>query len=202
MSREILATYRLQLQSNFGFREAAALGDYLAALGISHVYCSPCLQATPGSAHGYDVIDHSQVSADLGGEEEFTRMCAELRDRLLGLVVDIVPNHMAISGWGNQWWWDVLENGPSSKFAAYFDVEWDSPEQRLRNLVLLPVLGDHYGRVLESGELQLIRNGAKFVIRYKDRIFPVAPRSIGVLLTSAANCMVKRGTLTRTSILL
>ncbi|MBV8134388.1 MAG: malto-oligosyltrehalose synthase [Deltaproteobacteria bacterium] len=186
MSREILATYRLQLHSNFGFREAAALGDYLAALGISHVYCSPCLQATPGSAHGYDVIDHSQVSADLGGEEEFARMCAGLRDRLLGLVVDLVPNHMAISGWGNQWWWDVLENGPSSKFAAYFDVEWDSPEQRLRNLVLLPVLGDHYGRVLEAGELQLVRNGAKFVIRYKDRIFPVAPRSIGVLLTSAA----------------
>lgn len=186
MSREIVATYRLQLHSNFGFREAAALADYLAALGISHVYCSPCLQATPGSAHGYDVIDHSQVSADLGGEEEFARMCAVLRDRFLGLVVDIVPNHMAISEWGNQWWWDVLENGPSSKFAAYFDVEWDSPEQRLRNLVLLPVLGDHYGRVLEAGELQLVRNGAKFVIRYKDRIFPVAPRSIGVLLTSAA----------------
>jgi (1->4)-alpha-D-glucan 1-alpha-D-glucosylmutase len=186
VSREILATYRLQLHSDFGFREAAALADYLAALGISHVYCSPCLQATPGSAHGYDVIDHSQVSADLGGEEEFARMCAVLGERLLGLVVDLVPNHMAISGWGNQWWWDVLENGPSSKFAAYFDVEWDPPEERLRNLVLLPVLGDHYGRVLEAGELQLVRNGAKFVIRYKDRIFPVAPRSIGVLLTSAA----------------
>jgi (1->4)-alpha-D-glucan 1-alpha-D-glucosylmutase len=186
VSREILATYRLQLQSNFGFREAAALADYLAELGISHVYCSPCLQATPGSAHGYDVIDHSQVSADLGGDEEFARMCAVLRERFLGLVVDIVPNHMAIGGWGNQWWWDVLENGPSSKFAAHFDVEWESPEQRLRNLVLLPVLGDHYGRVLEAGELQLVRNGAKFVIRYKDRIFPVAPRSIGVLLTSAA----------------
>jgi (1->4)-alpha-D-glucan 1-alpha-D-glucosylmutase len=186
VSREILATYRLQLNSNFGFREAGALGDYLAALGISHIYCSPCLQATPGSAHGYDVIDHSQVSADLGGEEEFARMCAVLRDRSLGLIMDIVPNHMAISEWSNQWWWDVLENGPSSKFAAYFDVEWDSPEQRLRNIVLLPVLGDHYGRVLEAGELQLVRNGAKFVIRYKDRTFPVAPRSIGVLLTSAA----------------
>jgi (1->4)-alpha-D-glucan 1-alpha-D-glucosylmutase len=186
VSREILATYRLQLHSDFGFREAAELADYLAALGISHVYCSPCLQATPGSAHGYDVIDHSQVSADLGGEEEFARMCAVLGERLLGLVVDLVPNHMAISGWGNQWWWDVLENGPSSKFAAYFDVEWDPPEERLRNLVLLPVLGDHYGRVLEAGELQLVRNGAKFVTRYKDRIFPVAPRSIGMLLTSAA----------------
>ncbi len=186
MSHEILATYRLQLNRQFGFDDAAALTDYLAALGVSHVYSSPCLQATPGSEHGYDVIDHSRVSADLGGEEAFAGFCAALKRNSMSLVVDIVPNHMAIGGPGNRWWWDVLENGPSSKFASYFDVEWDSPEQRLRNIVLLPVLGDHYGRVLEAGELTLVRDRAAFTIRYKDRTFPVAPRSLGTLLSSAA----------------
>jgi (1->4)-alpha-D-glucan 1-alpha-D-glucosylmutase len=186
VSLEIRATYRLQLTSHFGFRQAAALTDYLAALGISHIYISPCLQATPGSSHGYDVVDPSQVSIDLGGEDGFTALCEALRRNSMSMVVDIVPNHMAISGSGNRWWWDVLENGPSSKFASYFDVEWDSPEQRLRNIVLLPVLGDHYGRVLEAGELQVARDGANFTIRYKDRTFPVAPRSLGVLLASAA----------------
>ena len=186
MSHEILATYRLQLNAKFGFKDAAALADYLQALGISHVYTSPLLQATPGSTHGYDVIDHSKVSADLGGEEEFARMCSAFQQNSLNMIVDIVPNHMAISGAGNRWWWEVLENGPCSKFASYFDVDWDSPEQHLRNLMLLPVLGDHYGRVLEAGELQLARQGARFLVQYKDRTFPLAPRSLGHFLTSAA----------------
>ena len=186
MSPEIVATYRLQLTSDFGFKDAAALTDYLAALGISHIYSSPCLQARPGSSHGYDVVDHNRISDDLGGEEEFRRMCAALQSRSMSLVVDIVPNHMAISGSDNRWWWDVLENGPCSRYASYFDVDWDSPEQRLRNIMLLPVLGDHYGRVLEAGELELVRDGARFVVRYHERTFPVAPRALGLLLVSAA----------------
>jgi (1->4)-alpha-D-glucan 1-alpha-D-glucosylmutase len=186
VSIEILATYRLQLTAEFGFKEATSIVGYLSELGISHIYSSPVLQAGPGSTHGYDVVDHSRVSADLGGLDGFERLCAVLRDRSMGLVIDIVPNHMAIGGADNRWWWDVLENGPASKFASYFDVEWDSPERRLHNLVLLPWLGDHYGRVLEAGDLKLVRDGAKFTIQYKDRSFPVAPRSLGALLESAA----------------
>ena len=186
MSHEIVATYRLQLTGNFGFKEAAALTDYLDALGISHLYSSPCLQATRGSTHGYDVVDHNRISDDLGGEEGFSRMCAALDARSMSLVVDIVPNHMAIGGPENRWWWDVLENGPCSRYASYFDVDWDSPEQRLRNIMLLPVLGDHYGRILEAGELKLVRSGARFEVRYHDRSFPAAPRSVGTLLASAA----------------
>src|SRR5205814_8831101 len=145
------------------------LTEYFSELGISHIYSSPCLQAAAGSEHGYDVVDHTRVSAELGGEPEFLALCAALNRNSMGLVIDLVPNHMAISEPRNRWWWYVLENGPSSKFASYFDVEWDPPERRLRNIVLLPVLGDHYGRVLEAGELQIFRDGTAFVLRYKDK---------------------------------
>jgi len=186
VSIEIHSTYRLQLTGEFGFKQAAAIVGYLSELGISHIYSSPILQAGPGSTHGYDVVDHGRVSTDLGGADGFEHLSASLRDRSMGLVIDIVPNHMAIGGSDNRWWWDVLENGPSSKFASYFDVEWDSPEQRLHNLVLLPWLGDHYGRVLEASELKLARGGSDFAVIYKERSFPVAPRSLGTLLASAA----------------
>jgi (1->4)-alpha-D-glucan 1-alpha-D-glucosylmutase len=179
------ATYRLQLQPGFGFDEAAALADYLAALGISHVYSSPYLQAAPGSSHGYDVVDPRRVNAELGGPVAHQRFGAALGARGLEQVLDIVPNHMAIGGADNPFWWDVLENGPSSRYARFFDVEWDSTDVESRDSVLLPVLGDHYGRVLEAGELSLARDGAAFVIRYADRTFPVAPRSLSRLLIDA-----------------
>ena len=133
----------------------------------------PIFRPRPGSEHGYDVVDPSRVSADLGGELGHAAYRSALAAHGLGEVLDVVPNHMAISGAENPWWWDVLENGPASRFAGYFDVDWDPPEARLRNVVLLPVLGDHYGRLLEAGEIRLERRiDADFCARYGERIFP------------------------------
>ena len=182
----IRATYRLQLHARFTFDDAARQAEYLSALGVTHVYCSPYLQAAPGSTHGYDVIDHTRLNAELGGEAGFARFVDALRAQGLGQVLDIVPNHMAISTADNRWWSDVLENGPSSKFAAYFDVDWDPPEARLRNTVLVPILGDQYGRVLEAGGFSVERDGATFRIRYAEHAYPVGPRSLGLLLGRAA----------------
>ena len=187
MSADLRATYRVQLHAGFGFADAAAIAGYLAELGISHLYCSPYLQAAPGSTHGYDVVNPHQVNEELGGADGHARLCAALEANELKQILDIVPNHMAIGGRENPWWWDVLENGQSSRYASYFDVEWDPPESKLRNMVLLPVLGDHYGRVLEKGELRLQRESdGRFTIRYHDHAFPVSPRSLDDLLASAA----------------
>ncbi|MFP5326067.1 MAG: malto-oligosyltrehalose synthase [Acidimicrobiia bacterium] len=180
------ATYRVQLQPAFTFDDAAAIVDYLAELGISHLYCSPYLQAAPGSTHGYDVVDHRSLNAELGGEEAHARLSEALEAHGMGQVLDIVPNHMALSGPRNAWWWDVLENGPSSQYASYFDINWRPTEEKLANKVLVPILGDHYGRVLEKGELRLERRGGEFVIRYYDEAVPVSPRTIDDLLAAAA----------------
>jgi (1->4)-alpha-D-glucan 1-alpha-D-glucosylmutase len=183
--RRPLATYRLQLRPEFGFDAAAEIAPYLADLGVSHLYASPYLQAARGSAHGYDVIDPARVNEELGGEEGHARLCRALGENGLGQVLDIVPNHMAVDP-RNAWWWDVLENGPSSRYAGYFDVDWDAPQERLRNVVLLPILGDHYGRVLEAGELKLARSGGSFEIRYHEHRMPVSPRTLDGLLGEAA----------------
>ncbi|MEX1343706.1 MAG: malto-oligosyltrehalose synthase [Candidatus Limnocylindrales bacterium] len=180
------STYRLQLRPAFGFSAAADVGRYLARLGVSHVYSSPYLQAAPGSEHGYDVVDPRRVNEELGGARAHRRMSNRLAEVGLGQVLDIVPNHMAISGPENPWWWDVLENGPSSRYAPYFDVDWDPPEARERNSVLLPILGDHYGRVVESGELQLERHGGTISLRYHEHVLPLSPRSLYRLLGPAA----------------
>jgi (1->4)-alpha-D-glucan 1-alpha-D-glucosylmutase len=178
-------TYRVQLRPGFGFREAAGLLDLLAGLGVSHLYLSPCLQAVPGSAHGYDVVDHSRVSDDLGGEEAFQGLVAAAKARGMGLLLDIVPNHMAIDP-RNRWWWDVLENGRSSIYALYFDVSWDPPEPRLREIVLVPVLADHYGRELDRGALRLERERGRILLRYEDRSFPLSPTSLDGILAAVA----------------
>jgi (1->4)-alpha-D-glucan 1-alpha-D-glucosylmutase len=180
------ATYRLQLHPDFTFDDAAEVSAYLSELGITHVYCSPYLQAVPGSTHGYDVIDHTRPNVELGGEEGFRRFAAALRGAGLGQVLDIVPNHMAISTAANWWWADVLENGPSSHFASYFDVQWEPPEARLRNTVLIPILRDHYGRVLEAGDLQIVRRGVEFQVHYDENVYPISPSSLGPLLGRAA----------------
>jgi (1->4)-alpha-D-glucan 1-alpha-D-glucosylmutase len=176
------STYRLQLNAGFGFEAAAGIADYLEALGVSHVYSSPYLQAAPGSTHGYDVVDHSKVNEELGGADAHVRFCYRLGQCHLGQILDIVPNHMAISGRLNKWWWDVLQNGPSSRFAGFFDIDWRSPEEKLRNKVLLPVLGDHYGRLLAAGELKLVRDRG-MVVQYGDNIFPTAPNSVEAGIT-------------------
>ncbi len=180
------STYRVQLSPAFTFDDAAAIAGYLADLGVSHLYASPILQAAPGSTHGYDVVDHHKVNVELGGDDGHARMCDALSAAGLGQVLDVVPNHMAIGTRENAWWWDVLENGPASIYADYFDVDWDPPESKLRHTVLLPILGDHYGRVLEAGELQLRRDGGSFTVHYHDHVVPVAPRTIDRILETAA----------------
>ena len=124
--------------------------------------------------HGYDVVDHQRVNEELGGEEGHQRFCARLAELGLGQVLDIVPNHMA-TGPRNQNWWDVLENGPSSRFATWFDIDWHSSEVKLQNKVLIPVLGDQYGRVLAAGQIQIDRDGGSLWIRYTDHLIPSRP---------------------------
>jgi (1->4)-alpha-D-glucan 1-alpha-D-glucosylmutase len=185
MPRSPSSSYRLQLHSAFNFDDAAKVAGYLKNLGISHVYCSPYLQAAAGSMHGYDVVDPQAVNAELGGEDGQARFSSALEAFDMGQVLDIVPNHMA-AGQENAYWWDVLENGPSSRFAAWFDIDWNSAEVKLQNKVLIPVLGDQYGRVLSAGEIKIDYDGRSFQLRYFDNRFPLAPRSLAVPLSMAA----------------
>lgn len=184
--RAPLVTYRIQLQPAFTFDDAARIAPYLRDLGISHVYCSPFLQAAPGSTHGYDIVDYQRVNRELGGEEAQQRFVEALQKLGLCQVLDVVPNHMAIVGGGNHWWWDVLENGEASRYAPYFDIEWNGPEERHRGKILLPVLGDHYGLILSSGQIRLEYSGGHFVVRYHEHTFPLAPESLAGLLAKTA----------------
>lgn len=193
MPRVPQSTYRLQLNKYFTFDDAARVAPYLKELGITHVYCSPYLQAAPSSMHGYDVVDHQRVNQELGGEEAHQRFCAKLRELGLGQVLDIVPNHMAI-GPKNRYWWDVLENGPSSRFASWFDIDWNSAEVKLKNKILIPVLGDQYGKVLAAGQIKIEQDGEEFRVRYFDHMFPLSPHSLAVLLQRAA-AMLNENTL-------
>lgn len=175
------ATYRLQLHAGFTFADAAAAVPYLVELGVSHLYLSPVLQAAPGSTHGYDVVDPDRVSAALGGEHGFTALVEVARAAGLGLLLDIVPNHMSIAGTANRWWVDVLENGRASYYAHYFDVDWGSGDER----VLLPVLGERYGRALGSGVLGIAHGGAVFEVRAGELRFPLAPHTLGPIVRRA-----------------
>jgi (1->4)-alpha-D-glucan 1-alpha-D-glucosylmutase len=167
---------RLQLHKDFTFADAAALVPYLVNLGVSHVYSSPILTARAGSNHGYDVIDPASVNPELGGEAGFRDFVTCLRAAGLGLIVDIVPNHMAVGGSDNPWWTDLLRHGRSSKYANFFDVDWDVDDPDLRGKVLAPFLGRQYGEALGSGEIRLVRNASGDpVIRYFDSEFPVDP---------------------------
>ena len=179
--RPRIATYRVQLHAGFGFDDAAAIAGYLARLGASHLYCSPYLQAAKGSRHGYDVVDHSRINSELGGAAAHARLAGRLAAAGLGQVLDIVPNHMAVGGRANAWWWDVLEYGPESRYADYFDIDWDPPQPELAGLVLVPLLGDHYGRVLEAGELAVERRDGSLSVRYYDHEAPLSPRALAEL---------------------
>jgi len=172
------ATYRLQFNRTFTLRRAIELVPYLHDLGVSHVYASPLLKACPGSTHGYDVCDYSQINPEIGTEQELEELVSLLRRHDMGLVLDIVPNHMGICGRNNAWWWDVLQNGRNSRFAEYFDIDYDSPDPRLRGKALVPVLGDFYGRVLERGELQLVHEQGETFLAYHEHRFPIAPGSL------------------------
>jgi (1->4)-alpha-D-glucan 1-alpha-D-glucosylmutase len=179
------STYRLQLHKEFTFDDAAGIAGYLRELGVSHVYCSPYLQAAPGSMHGYDVVDHQIINKELGGATAHQRFCARLGELGLGQVLDIVPNHMSL-GKENRYWWDVLENGTSSRYASFFDIDWQPQEERLRDKVLMPILGDQYGRVLQSGGIKVVRRGIKFQVECAGQTIPVSPPSLPAILSRAA----------------
>ncbi|MFO0852669.1 MAG: malto-oligosyltrehalose synthase [Gemmataceae bacterium] len=186
----ITATYRLQLHAGFTFRDARGVVPYLAALGVSHLYLSPILTARPGSQHGYDVTDPSALNPELGTEADFRDLVAACRERGMGVVVDVVPNHMAL-GPANPWWRDVFEHGPSSPYARYFDIAWDDPPRPdLRGRVMLPVLGKPYYQTLEAGELTLDLADGGFVVRYYDSAFPLDPRTYDRVLKPAADLLV------------
>ncbi len=180
------STARLQFHKDFTMDMAAALVPYYASLGISHVYASPLLKSRPGSTHGYDIVDHNQIDPELGGEEALHRLVAALRQHDMGLVLDIVPNHMGVGGADNDWWLDVLEWGRASAHAEYFDIDWDPPDASLRGRMLAPFLGSPYGDCLKNKELTLQfdpADGRLFVGYYTHR-FPINPRDYpSVLLT-------------------
>jgi (1->4)-alpha-D-glucan 1-alpha-D-glucosylmutase len=171
------ATYRLQFNAGFTFRDAARLVPYLHRLGVSEAYASPYLRARPGSQHGYDICEHCALNPEIGTAQEFDAWVEALRDHGLGQVLDIVPNHMVVVGNENAWWNDVLENGPSSQYAGYFDIDWHPTKPTLQNKVLLPVLGEPYGKVLESGQIRLDYASGAFAAHYFEHRFPIAPDS-------------------------
>ncbi len=169
----LIATYRLQLRSDFTFAHAAAAIPYLRRLGISHVYLSPIWQSVPGSQHGYDVTDHSKINEDLGGLAGLYDLARVARDHDMELILDIVPNHVGIAS--HPWWRDVLRYGASSRFAPYFDIDWEGQPQLTTGVLVYPVLGQPFGRALEAGEFTLAFDGAELVVQYYDRTFPIAP---------------------------
>lgn len=181
------ATYRVQLHAQFNFEQARAAVPYLSALGISHLYTSPYLKASSGSSHGYDMVDPTQINPEIGTPAQHEALCSALADHGMGHLLDTVPNHMGVDDPGNRWWQDVLEHGLASPHAATFDIEWNPPDPQTGPRVLLPVLGDHYGKVLEAGELQVRfdREAGRFVVAYWERSYPLDPRSYPALLAHA-----------------
>jgi len=172
------STYRIQFNASFTFRDGAALVPYLSDLGVTHLYASPYLKAKPGSTHGYDVIDHCQLNPEVGSMADYEALLSALREHGMTHIADIVPNHVGISTNENVWWNDVLENGPTSVYAQYFDINWaGSPLTDLNGRVLMPLLGAMYGEELEKGNLQLLFDAGAFFVTYYQRKFPISPRS-------------------------
>ena len=171
-----VSTYRLQVHGGFPLPAARDVSAYLARLGVGAVYTSPYFAAAPGSTHGYDVCNHNEINEELGGAAAHAEFVAALKPHDLLHVVDFVPNHMGIGTGTNAWWNDVLENGPSSPAAKFFDIDWTPVKAELHAKLLLPILGDQYGRVLERGELQLVFSDGLLTLRYFDTELPINPR--------------------------
>ncbi len=182
------ATYRLQLRKEFPFAEASRRLAYLHALGISHCYCSPVSMSTPGSTHGYDVNDYHRIDTELGGYQGYVDFATQAQAQGMGIVLDFVPNHMGIEGRSNRWWQDVLECGPRSPHADFFDIDWYDHYQEGGARVLVPILDNHYGVVLEAGRLAVRYDAASgsFAIHYEDLRFPLSPATYGELIAEAA----------------
>src|SRR6266513_1131795 len=178
-------TYRLQFNRWFAFSQAREIVPYLSALGVSDVYASPYFQASPDSLHGYDITNHNKLHAAIGSREDYDSWVAELHAHAMGQVLDFVPNHVGIAEPLNEWWMDVLVNGPSSRYAPYFDIDWQPLKSDLRDKVLLPILSDQYGRVLERGELQVRFEEGTFYLLYGERRLPIAPGTYRYVLEIA-----------------
>jgi (1->4)-alpha-D-glucan 1-alpha-D-glucosylmutase len=176
------STYRVQFNRFFTFQHALRRVPYWHDLGISHIYASPFLQSRPDSLHGYDICNHNALNPAIGSQEDLQALVDALHERGMGLILDTVPNHMGIGEAGNEYWMDVLENGPSSPFATFFDIDWQPINQELANQVLLPILGDQYGNILERQELKLEYESGAFYIRYWETRLPVAPRTYTMIL--------------------
>ena len=180
------ATYRLQFNEHFRLVDALALVPYLHELGVSHIYASPLFKAAPHSMHGYDVCDFSRLNPELGTEADLERLVAALHDKKMGLVLDIVPNHMGIASPENRWWWDVLKNGRASRFANFFDIDWKSPDPNLNGKIILPVLDAEYKTLLQQGEFQIIRENEEFVLSCRKHRFPLTTKTIAKLPAGTA----------------
>jgi len=187
-----VATYRLQFNRAFTFMDARGLVPYLHELGISDCYASPYLQATAGSPHGYDTCNHNALNPEVGSEEDYRQFVEELARHGMGQIVDIVPNHMGIACNDNAWWMDILEDGPGSPYAAFFDIDWTPVKAELKNKVLLPILGDQYGKVLENQELTLAFQDGGFYVWYHDRRLPIAPRQYTQILEHRLDMLAER----------
>jgi (1->4)-alpha-D-glucan 1-alpha-D-glucosylmutase len=179
-----IATYRVQLTADFNFDAAAGIVPYLKSLGVTHLYASPFMKARKGSTHGYDIVDHTQLNPELGGEAGFARLSEALKQHRLGLVLDFVPNHVGVHFADNPWWLDVLEWGPASPHAASFDIDWDTLPWRARGGVLLPIIGSSYGEALEKGEIELRYDAGEgsFSAWYFEHRLPIAPQRYGETL--------------------
>ncbi|HXV31964.1 MAG TPA: alpha-amylase family glycosyl hydrolase, partial [Sinorhizobium sp.] len=178
------ATYRLQLHRDFTFADATRLVPYLRDLGISHIYVSSFLKARPGSMHGYDIADHNEINPEIGTWNEFEQFSAASRRVGIGLILDFIPNHMGIGHADNAAWLDLLEWGRASPYAGFFDINWTPRQPMLRDKLLVPLLGDQYGNVLERGELEVRfdRDAGSFSVWYFEHRFPLNPATYAVLL--------------------
>ena len=179
------SSYRLQLNRDFTFADGRAVVDYLAALGVTDCYTSSILKAGPGSLHGYDICNHEEFNPELGTEADYDAFSDALAARNMGHILDFVPNHMGLEVDANEWWRDVLENGPSSMFADYFDIDWDPVTPELKGKLLLPILHDQYGAVLERAELQLGFDAGAIHLKYLDHHLPIDPRQSPQVLRHA-----------------
>ncbi|MFL5760719.1 MAG: malto-oligosyltrehalose synthase [Thermomicrobiales bacterium] len=185
-----IATYRVQFNAGFTFKDAERIVPYLASLGVSALYASPIFKAAPGSMHGYDVTDYGSLNPEIGTDDEFRALVAALQRQGLGLVLDFVPNHMGIADGANSWWLDVLENGQTSSNARVFDIDWQPLKAELRNKVLIPFLREHYGVVLERGEITLKYENGVFTAWYFDQPLPIAPPTYPFILGHALGTLV------------
>src|ERR1051325_5945416 len=190
MYRVPRATYRLQFNAGFTFADAREIAPYLAELGISDIYASPILKARKGSGHGYDVVDANALNPELGSDDDFNALHDELQRRNLGLLLDVVPNHMAASP-ENAWWMSVLENGEHSRFLHYFDIAWSpvTAQGKTAERVLLPILGRPYGEAAEAQEIKLGFDGEGFFFAYYEPRLPLAPESYRIILRECVDSL-------------